>query len=74
MEGEWRQYKDAFVGVAGSCVAEPRRKEVHRYAETNDGGRKRWRMQWVKRKAWTMIDGIRDRGEQPPTGLRHLCG
>ena len=21
-----------------------------------------------------MIDGIRDRGEQPPTGLRHLYG
>ena len=22
-----------------------------------------------KREAWTMIEGIRDRGEQPPTGL-----
>ena len=27
-----------------------------------------------KREAWKMIDGIRDRGEQPPTGLRHLYG
>ena len=23
-----------------------------------------------KREAWRMIEGIRDRGEQPPTGLR----
>ena len=23
-----------------------------------------------KREAWKMIEGIRDRGEQPPTGLR----
>ena len=56
-------------------MAERREKEVHRDAETNDGGRKRWRSQWVgEREAWTMIEGIRDRGEQPPTGLRHLCG
>ena len=27
-----------------------------------------------KREAYEMIEGIRDRGEQPPTGLRHLCG
>ena len=27
-----------------------------------------------KREAWHMIEGIRDRGEQPPTGLRHLYG
>ena len=27
-----------------------------------------------KREAWKMIEGIRDRGEQPPTGLRHLYG
>ena len=27
-----------------------------------------------KRKAWKMIECIRDRGEQPPTGLRHLSG
>ena len=25
-----------------------------------------------KREEWKMIEGIRDRGEQPPTGLRHL--
>ena len=25
-----------------------------------------------KREAWKMIEGIRDRGTQPPTGLRHL--
>ena len=28
-----------------------------------------------KREAWKMIEeGVRDRGEQPPTGLRHLYG
>ena len=25
-----------------------------------------------KREAWKMIEGFRDRGEQPPTGLRHM--
>ena len=33
---EWRR----------NCVAERRGKEVHREAETKDGGRKRWRRQW----------------------------
>ena len=42
LDGEWRHYKDAFVGVAGSCVVERRGKE----ADSNDGGRKRWRGQW----------------------------
>ena len=27
-----------------------------------------------KRQAWKMIEGIRDRGEQPSTGLKHLYG
>ena len=27
-----------------------------------------------KREAWKMIERIRDRWEQPPTGLRHLYG
>ena len=26
------------------------------------------------REAWNMIEDVRDRGEQPPTGLRHLYG
>ena len=26
------------------------------------------------REAWQMIEGIRDREEQPPTGLGHLYG
>ena len=54
-------------------MVERRGKDVHREAETKDGGRKRWRMQWgEKREAWKMIEGFRDRGERPPTGLRHL--
>ena len=27
-----------------------------------------------KREAWKMFEGSRDRGEQPPTGLRHIYG
>ena len=27
-----------------------------------------------KREAWKMIESFRDRGKQPPTGLRHLSG
>ena len=27
-----------------------------------------------KREAWKMIECIKDRGEQPPTSLRHLYG
>ena len=29
---------------------------------------------WEKREARKMIEGIRDRGEQPPTGLKYLYG
>ena len=48
MEGEWRQYKDAFLGMAEELYGRTSGKEVHRDAETNDGGRKRWRRQWVR--------------------------
>ena len=56
-EGEWRQYKDAFVGVAGELCGRSSAKAVGE-----------------KREAWKMIEGFRDRGEQPPIGLRHLYG
>ena len=57
-----------------SCLAERREKEVHREAETKDGGRKEEVAKAVgeKREAWKMIECIKDRGEQPPTSLRHL--
>ena len=48
-------------------MAERRGQEVHREADTNDGGRKRWRRQWGRSEK--MIEGFRDRGEQPPTGM-----
>ena len=41
MEGEWRQYNDAFVVVAEELCDRTSGKEVHREAETKDGGRKR---------------------------------
>ena len=73
MEGAWRQYKDAFVGVAEELCGRTSGK----------GGTSRIRNQawWTeevakavgeKREAWKMIEGIRDRGEQPSTGLKHL--
>ena len=46
VEGEWRQYKDAFVGVAEELCGGTLGKEVHREAETNDCGRKRSRKKW----------------------------
>ena len=46
VEGEWRQYKDAFIGMADELCGRTSGKEVHREAETKDGGRKRWRRQW----------------------------
>ena len=48
VEGEWRQYKDAFVGVAEELCGRTSGKEVHRDAETRNGGRKRWRRQCGK--------------------------
>ena len=42
-----KQYKDAFVGGGGVAVWQNvGGKEVHREAETKDGGRKMWRRQW----------------------------
>ena len=43
-------------------MEERRGKEVHREAETKDGGRKRWRSQWGKS------------GKQQTTSLNHLYG
>ena len=70
VEGEWSQYKDAFVGVVEELCGR----------KSGKGGTPRSRNQgwWTeevakavgeKREAWKMIEGIRDRGEQPPTGL-----
>ena len=75
LEGEWRQYNDAFVGVAEELGGRTSGK----------GGTPRSRNQgwWTeevakavgeKREAWKMIECIRDRGEQPSTGLKHLYG
>ena len=76
-DGEWRQYKDAFVGVAEELCG--------RTSGGGGGGTPRsrnqgWCMEEVakavgeKREAWKMIECIRDRGEQPPTSLKHLYG
>ena len=46
-------------------MAERRGKEVHRESETKD----RVKAVVEKRGAWKMIEGIRDRDEQPSTSL-----
>ena len=70
-----RQYKDAFVGLAEElCVRTSGKEGTPR--SRNEG----WWVEEVakavgeKREAWKMIECIKDRGEQPPTGLRHLYG
>ena len=75
VEGEWRQYKDAFVGVAEElCGRTSGKRGTPR--SRNQG----WWTEEVanavgeKREAWQMIEGIRDTGEQPYTGLNHLYG
>ena len=58
-----------LLGWRRRYVAECRGKEVIREADINHGGRKRWRRPCgEKRGVWKMIEGIRNRGEQPPTG------
>ena len=58
-----------------SCVVERRGKE-----DTSRSRNQGWWTEQVthavaeKREAWKMIAGFRDRGVQPPTGLRHLRG
>ena len=75
MESEWRQYKNAFVGVAEELCS--RSSGKGRTMRSRDQG---WWTEEVtkavgeKREAWKMIEGIRDRGEQPSTSLRHLYG
>ena len=74
-EGEWRQYKDAFVGVAEELCDRNSGK-----GGTSRSRNQGWWMEevakavWEKREAWKMIESFRDRGEQPPTGLRQLYG
>ena len=75
VDGECRQYKDAFVGVAEKLCG-CRGKEVHVLRSRDQGW---WTEELAKgvgekREAWKMIEGIRDKGKQPPAGLRHLYG
>ena len=74
VEGEWRSTRMHLLGWRRSCVEEHRGKEVHREAETKDGGRKRWRRQWGgKGKASDMIECIKkQRG--PTASLNHVYG
>ena len=68
VEGEWRQYKDAFVGGwRRSCVVK-RRGEGDTPRSRNQG----WWTEAVakvveeKREACILISGIRDRGRSHP--------
>ena len=66
MEGEWRQYNDAFVGVAEELCGRTLGK-----GGTPRSGHQGWLTEEGAKavgETWKMIEGIRDRGEQPPTG------
>ena len=75
VEGEWRKYKDAFDRVAEELCGRTSVK-----GGTSGSRNQGWWTEEVtkavgdKREAWKMIEGVRDRGEQPPTGLGHLYG
>ena len=70
LEGEWRKYKDAFDWVAEELCGRTSGK-----GGTSGSRNQGWWTEEVskavgdKREAWKMIEGVRDRGAQPPTGL-----
>ena len=75
VEGEWRQYKDAFVGVAeGLCGRTSGKGGTPRSINQGWWTGEVAKAMGEKRETWMMIEGMRDRGEQPPTGLGHLYG
>ena len=75
VEGEWRQYRNAFVGVAEELCGRTSGK-----GSTPRSRNQEWWAEEVakavgeKREAWKMIECIKDRGEQPPTSLKHMYG
>ena len=66
---------DAFDRVAEELCGRPSGK-----GGTSESRNQGWWTEEVtkavgdKREAWKMIEGIRDRGEQPITSLKHLYG
>ena len=73
VEGEWKKYKDSFVGVAAEMCDRTSGK----------GGRSKNQEWWTdevaravdeKREVWKKIETIRDRGEQPNVAMKHLYG
>ena len=70
VEGEWRQYKDAFIVVAEELCGRTSGKGGTPRSRNQGWGTEEVAKAVVeKREAWTMIEGIRDRGEQPSTSL-----
>ena len=70
MEGERRQYKDAFIGVAEELCGRTSGKGGTPRSRNHGWGTEEVAKDVVeKREAWEMIEGIRDRGEQPSTSL-----
>ena len=67
VEGEWKQYTNAFVGVAeelcGRLSGKKWYTEKQKPIMVDGRGGERC---GEKREAWEMIEDIRDIGEQPP--------
>ena len=75
VEGDWRKYKDAFDRVAEELCGRTSGKG----GTSVSGNQGLWTEEVTKavgdkREAWKRIECVRDIGEQPPTGLGHLCG
>ena len=77
LDDEWRQYTDAFVGVAYELCGRtsrgkggtPRSRNRPRMVDGRGG-----EGSGVEAGSMKMIGGFRDTGKQPPTSLRHLYG
>ena len=70
VEGERRQYKDAFIGVAEElCGRTSGKGGTPRSRNQGWGTEEVAKAVAEKRETWKMIEGIRDRGAQPSTSL-----
>ena len=70
VEGERRQYKDAFIGVAEElCDRTSGKGGTPRNRNQGWGTEEVAKAVVEKREAWQMIEGIRDRCEQPSTSF-----
>ena len=73
VDEEWKKYKDAFVGNAGSYVEDPRvwveSRKNQEWWTTEVASAIR-----EKKAAWKVIENMKVNGNQPDGGMLHLYG